>query len=86
MDDELTIIILPFAPAKPDPPAVCTSCATSVVKKNVNTPMGPRSVKTPVAGKMVVPSEWGEYELIKDDLIRIGLREADNGKEEKRGG
>ena len=59
MDDELTttsIIMLPFAPAKPEPPNVYTSCATTVVTKNIDTPMGPRSVKTPVAGKRIMPS------------------------------
>ena len=73
MDDELTttsIIMLPFAPAKPDPPTVYTSWATTVVKKNIDTPMGPRSAKTPVAGKMIIPSAWGEYQLIKDRMIR----------------
>ena len=59
MDDEPTttsIIILPFAPAKPEPPSVYTSCDTTVVKKNIDTPMGPRPAKTPVAGKMIIPS------------------------------
>ena len=58
MDDELTTtsIIFPFAPAKLDPLTVYTSCATKVVKKNIDTPMGPRSAKTPVAGKMIIPS------------------------------
>lgn len=52
-----SIIMLPFAPAKPEPPKVYTSCATTADTKNIETPMGPRSANTPVAGKMIMPSE-----------------------------
>ena len=55
-----------------------------VVVKNIDTPMGPRSAKTPVAGKMIIPSGWGEYELIKDDLIRIGPSERQTMEKKKR--
>ena len=51
-----SIIILPFAPANPLPPSVKTSWAITVERKNIDTPIPPRSANTPVAGKMIMPS------------------------------
>jgi hypothetical protein len=52
-----SIIMLPFAPAKPLPPAEYTICATSALTKNMDTPTGasPRSANTPAAGKTSMP-------------------------------
>jgi hypothetical protein len=52
-----SIIMLPFAPAKPLPPAVYTTCATSALTKNMDTPAGASAcaVNAPAAGKMSIP-------------------------------
>ena len=48
--------MLPFAHANPLPPRVYTIWDTMQEAKNIETPIGPKPEKTPVEGKMIIPS------------------------------